>query len=259
MTVRTDITVDWLTSPRIITVASPSTELLLQDLVDTCRVLEDDLSPGMSQPRLIDAAGKEDLGGGTQVGITAKLNNAQVRFQARTTPVETGTHTGSGNSANLIDAAADFTMAAVARGSIVINCTDGSISQVKDLVSSTELSFLPPGPFGGTDNDFDASDAYTVWNVTEVAIRAGNLTAVDDMDVAIEALLPSFGTKPTVELSTSAALVNAAVLALKIDELHNIHGLDSTEPLLITDTARTTGAITQTVLDDGTTTTVTRT
>ena len=39
MTIRTDLTIDWASSPRIATVLSPSTEITMQDLVDTCRIL----------------------------------------------------------------------------------------------------------------------------------------------------------------------------------------------------------------------------
>ena len=45
----------------------------------------------------------------------------------------------------------------------------------------------------------------------------------------------------------------------KIDDLHELHGLKSGDPLAITDGARTTSNISQTIVDDGTTTTVTRT
>jgi len=37
MVVRSDLTFNWASSPRLITVQSPSTEITIQDLVDTCR------------------------------------------------------------------------------------------------------------------------------------------------------------------------------------------------------------------------------
>jgi len=37
----------------------------------------------MQYPRLISAAGKEDLGGGVAVGITVTLQNAKVAFESR--------------------------------------------------------------------------------------------------------------------------------------------------------------------------------
>jgi len=43
MPIRGDITVNWDLSPRVIIVAAPSAELVIQDLHDTMRSLEDDL------------------------------------------------------------------------------------------------------------------------------------------------------------------------------------------------------------------------
>jgi len=85
MAVRSDVTVDWQSSPRIITIGSPSVEITIQDLVDTSRELEDDFD-GLDNPHLVNAAGKEDLGGGVNVGITASLQNARVAFEARDGP-----------------------------------------------------------------------------------------------------------------------------------------------------------------------------
>lgn len=45
----------------------------------------------------------------------------------------------------------------------------------------------------------------------------------------------------------------------KLDEVWRIHGLKSGEPLAVSDTARQSGDISQTIVDNGTTTTVTRT
>lgn len=85
MAIRTDITIDWESSPRVITVASPSVEVSVQDLVDTCRSHEQQLL-NMDDEHLINAAGKEPLYGTVQVGITAQLNNAVVAFEARLGP-----------------------------------------------------------------------------------------------------------------------------------------------------------------------------
>jgi uncharacterized protein YjbI with pentapeptide repeats len=85
MAIRTDIIVDWWASPRIITVLAPSAEITMQDLVDTCRYLEDDLN-SLDDEHLVDAAGKEDLGGGVKVGITVTLQNAKLAFEARGGP-----------------------------------------------------------------------------------------------------------------------------------------------------------------------------
>ena len=85
MSIRTDISIDWGASPRLLTIAAPSTEVTVQDIVDTCREFEDTF-PNMNRPKLIDAAGKEFLGGVTYVGITATFQNAVIAFEARGGP-----------------------------------------------------------------------------------------------------------------------------------------------------------------------------
>lgn len=85
MSIRGDITVDWNLSPRIIEIAAPSTEVVLQDLVDTLRGIEA-FPTNLQYPHLVDAAGKEELGGGVKVGITLTLKNAKVKFADRAGP-----------------------------------------------------------------------------------------------------------------------------------------------------------------------------
>lgn len=82
MAIRNDLTVTWSASPRIITVDAPSTSITIQDLYDSCKFLEA-TQGGMDDPVLIDAAGKESLGGGVFVGLTATLQNALLAFEAR--------------------------------------------------------------------------------------------------------------------------------------------------------------------------------
>jgi len=82
MAFRNDISVNWNVSPRIITVAAPSTELTIQDLHDTMRALEDDLD-NLSYEKIISSGGKEKLDKVTKVTITATLLNAKVGFEAR--------------------------------------------------------------------------------------------------------------------------------------------------------------------------------
>lgn len=103
MAVRTDITVDWSQSPRIIEVAAPSTQITIQDLVDTLRALEDDLE-NLQYDQIISAAGKEELGGGVLVGVTATLLNALLQFEARPGPTYTQCSVAGGNLVAVDDA-----------------------------------------------------------------------------------------------------------------------------------------------------------
>lgn len=96
MVVRVDINFNWNSSPRIITIAAPSTEINIQDLLDTCREAEDDLQ-NLIYEQLIRAAGKENLGDGVKVGITATLLNAVVAFEARPGPTYAQCRVSGGN------------------------------------------------------------------------------------------------------------------------------------------------------------------
>ena len=96
MTIRTDLTINWEVSPRIITVASPSTEATVQDIYDTCMSLEAE-SNAMEDPHIINAAGKESLGGGTSVGLTVTLLDAKLAFEARPGPSFIQCAVGGGN------------------------------------------------------------------------------------------------------------------------------------------------------------------
>jgi len=81
MTTRTDVAVDFFATPqRIAEVADPSTEFIMQDVVDTLRIAESSFT-GMSFPSLLDAFGKQDLGGGVKVGITVALQEAKIAFE----------------------------------------------------------------------------------------------------------------------------------------------------------------------------------
>jgi hypothetical protein len=82
MSIRSDITIDWSLSPRIIEVASPSVQVVIQDLIDTLRYLEF-LPQNMGYPYIVDSFGKVDLGGGIVTNITLILQDAKIAFEAR--------------------------------------------------------------------------------------------------------------------------------------------------------------------------------
>lgn len=219
MTVRTDIRVDWSVSPRIIQVDAPSVALDLQDLVDTLREIEDGPTGDLINPEidqqgraiteahLINAAGKEPLGGAVTVAITASLQNAQVAFEGRYTATTSGTHTGSsGSILTLTDGAADFVTDGIKRGDTVVNNTDGSIADVLEVVDLNNLT-LRQALVGGTDNDFDTGDSYDIYPTIQCTISGGNLTAVDDMGGDISAVLPTAFTQVLLAAASSATIV----------------------------------------------------
>jgi hypothetical protein len=165
----------------------------------------------MSEFKLLDAAGKEDLGGGVSVGITTTLQDAQIAFEGRTDPAETGTVTTSASAPvrrliDLYDTNASFLTEGIARGSLVINFDDQSIAEVYDVDSETHLRTRIP--VNGILNTFTLGDNYQAFNVIQCEISGGNLVAVDGNDGTISPVLPTAFTQVIRTASSSATLIN---------------------------------------------------
>jgi len=92
----------------VIELADPSTPLTIQDLVDTLRDWEAQ-ALNMNEPKIMDAAGKDDIGGGKEVEVTVTLLDAVVQFEARSGPsyvqcmVDGGNLTALDTAGNAID------------------------------------------------------------------------------------------------------------------------------------------------------------
>jgi len=212
MAIRNDVTIDWTTSPRIIEVDAPSTEFSIQDLVDTCRDNEDELI-NIDNPHLVNAAGKEDLGGGVTVGITASLQDAQVSFEARTTHIADGLADADDIYGTTLTGAAgvDFTASGVNRGDSVINWDDHSFATVvsapsgENYVTHTDLE-------NGVNNDWGIGDDYSIFATVQCEIAGGNLTGVDTQGGSADAIFPTVFTQIVRTSSSSATLQNVTQL-----------------------------------------------
>jgi len=207
MAVRNDVRVDWSQSPRLIFIAAPSVTISIQDLVDTLRVLEEDLVDGLANSQIIAAAGKENLGGGVSVGITAKLLNARIAFESRKNSTESGSITTLDiNGVTINDTSATFISNGVVPGSWVVNLTDGSRATILKVVSETQL--ITDGLGDGTDNKFEISDVYEIQNVIQCDINGGNIVAVGADGVSVlSPILPTMGTQ-AVKTASSSATIN---------------------------------------------------
>ena len=126
------IDVNPVASPRIVTVLSPDTAISIQELYDLIRDWEDD---NLSYDPLESAGGKEDLGGGVQVGITLTLLNAKLAFEARPGPSTVQCNVSGGNLVAVDDLGATFSpIEPTAFTQVVIaQSTSASISQAGDL------------------------------------------------------------------------------------------------------------------------------
>jgi len=82
-------------SPRIITIPEADGDsITIQSLVNQIRAWEDNQA-NLSYIKLLSATGKDDLGGGALVGITAKLENAKVKFAQRASLVTCSIYGGN--------------------------------------------------------------------------------------------------------------------------------------------------------------------
>lgn len=81
----------------VIQVDIPFVRVTIQDLINQIREYEDELI-NMDHPKIIDASGKQDLGGGVLVGITLEmLDNWRVQFEPRTGPLLESVSVTGGN------------------------------------------------------------------------------------------------------------------------------------------------------------------
>lgn len=221
MPVRTDIHVLPWYSPRIVLIDAPSQSVTVQDVYDTLRAWEDSENAHTYEIPIIDAGGKEPLGGGVLVGVTATLYNARLMFAARHTVVESGTATtADAAGATLADTAADFVAANLTPGDLVFNRTDQSWATILS-VNTTELFTF--GLQGGSDNQWELGDSHECFRIYECKIDGGNLVALDDVGAEMEVSYGTFGTRVR---NTSAA--SATIAQLEIDQL--VERIESLRP-----------------------------
>lgn len=198
-----DITVYPHLSPRIVVIEEPQTEATVQNIVDTIRGWEDS-EEGHTFPYIIDAAGKEDLGGGVLVGITATLNNAQIRFAARPTPITTGLVTTANSDGKfLIDSSADFIAESIPVGATAFNSTTAAMETIVGVDSTSLISFPLQA---GTRQDWQVGDSYVIYPNDQCNITGGNLVAVDLNKNSISSVLQSPNTQVVKSSSSSATL-----------------------------------------------------
>jgi len=201
---RSDITVDWgvfsRSSTRTIEVGAPSTQLVIQDLVDTLRSNTlpageaDDTLDNMDDDDILESEGKTPVQPGIQSGIVATILNAKLQFAARAGPdfilcsitrgdlvsklVDEGTQTGGDSNTVLIDSAASFiTFGIEANGEFeVFNDTDGSSANVSTVDSGIQIT--TDGLTGGSDNLFQAGDVIRVVGFATSPIMGSAFTTV---------------------------------------------------------------------------------
>ncbi|MFH1320072.1 MAG: hypothetical protein ABII90_05380 [Bacteroidota bacterium] len=204
-------------SPRLIEVDSPTTSISIQEIVDLVRAWEDTVL-GLHFPFLIDASGKDVLGGGVYVGITATLQNAVIAFEVQGGVDSSGTVTTPDTTGTVLtDSVGTFISDGILAGDTVVNVTDGSITSVLSVDSEQQLTTF--GLESGTDNQFDNSDSYKIWNKVQCEVLGGNLVAVDESGTTMSPFLPTAQTHVTRSSSSSATLTDLNLANIVWDEL----------------------------------------
>src|SRR3989339_975246 len=149
---------------KIITVPAPDITLNLHYLISSIREAEDDITPGMAYPKIADAFGKQDLGGGVTVGITVVLLDGwRVKFEDRPGPETISTTISGGNfvgeaGANPV-APATYIQVTVAQSTSASIITPQSDTNLVYLVESLRNSHPAFGnvfywdPYAGLDTN----------------------------------------------------------------------------------------------------------
>ena len=104
-----------------------------------------------------------------QVAVRCKVYviSGQARFRLKGQDSDVFAETGTVTTPDvagvtLTDTAATFVTNGVQPGAVVNNTTDGSLAEVIAVISETQLTVT--ALTGGSDNQWDSGDAYTIWN-----------------------------------------------------------------------------------------------
>jgi len=210
MAIISGVTVNWVVSPRIITIPDTVNEVTIFDLQDTLLDLEDS-EEGIIWPYLRELSGGEALGGGVTVGYTMELQNAQVQFEGRTTALTNGTNAQADTSGTvLVDSGATFQTAGVARGNTVFNSLTGAMAAIISVDSQTQITHQVLS--GGSRADWQTGDDWVIYNNEQCNITGGNLVAVDGVGSSISPVFQSPNTNVIRSSASSATNQNLATI-----------------------------------------------
>jgi len=215
-------------SPRIVEIDGTTyPDVSIQELYNAIREWED-FAIHADDDTLIDAAGKEALGGGVTVGITATLQNTQVLFTGNLTPLDDG----SGRTCDATDSTgtqlyvddADFVTAGVEVGDAVYNETTNEWATITEVVDLNTLNHLALSGQGGSG--WTSGDNYQVMENISCTMSGGNLVAVDDVGSELDPIIPS----PFVQVartSSSSATIQE-IDAIRYSSYQNAVWVDTT-------------------------------
>ncbi len=149
-------------------------------------------------------------------GVNIKSSNFDLgTLQYSPITLATGSHTGSDGASVLTDSSQSWTVDAFA-GMTICNITDGSFATITSNTATTITATL----LGGTDNDWDTDDDYTVETAIQSSLVSIQSTDADPTtNVTIQSATGTNLNRPvnfdTTGLTTDEGFVNITINALK--------------------------------------------
>jgi len=198
-------------SPRIIEVLAPAIEITVQETVNLCKEWEQQVI-NLDDDPLISASGKEDLGGGVAVGISATLLNAKIAFSGRTAPVSAGLSCDTSDPEGRVffDASADFISDGVYKGCTIFNNTTKAMSTVTEIRDLNTVAHFPLS--GGSSDEWTVGDVATIYPSVQCSISGGNLVAVDADGESTPVVYPTANVQVVRTASSSATSLDIAAI-----------------------------------------------
>ena len=138
---------------RIVEVDLPDTELDIQDLYDNIKDWEDELD-NFDVYKLIDGAGKQELGGGVSVGITLTLLGWRVKFADRPGP--------------------DWVVCDVAGGNLV--CVTGTDDEIKNMSGVSYINPIAPAAYVTVTKTSSSSATLASQSALQYSTYGGGVT-----------------------------------------------------------------------------------
>jgi len=125
---------------KIVTVLAPDTQVSVQELYDACRDYEDE-PRNLDLDKIVDGAGKQELGGGVKVGITITLLGWKVTFEGRAGPDWTLCEISGGNLVGYDSQTAQFYVPIEPSSYTTIVRTSSSSATLQELEALQYSSF----------------------------------------------------------------------------------------------------------------------
>jgi len=124
---------------KIITVKKPDKEITIQELYNTIRDYEDE-TYNMETDKICDCSGKEELGGGTYVGLTLKLIDWKLKFEDRSGPDYVTCNVRGGNLVAYDTTLGDYVNPIEPAAYVTVTLTSSSSATLQEL-QLTDLKY----------------------------------------------------------------------------------------------------------------------